>query len=40
MKGRPMKSIVLVDPPGIEADDELAGWIERARDFVGTLPPK
>jgi hypothetical protein len=38
--GKPMKSMLLVDPPGFETDDQLAGWIERARDFVGTLPPK
>ena len=38
--GKPMRSMVLIDPLGIETDDELAGWIERARAFVGTLPPK
>ena len=38
--GKPMKSMVLIDPLGIETDDELAAWIERARAFVGTLPPK
>jgi len=38
--GRPMRSVVFVEPPGIEADEDLAAWIERARSFVGTLPPK
>jgi TfoX/Sxy family transcriptional regulator of competence genes len=38
--GKPMRSMVLIDPLGIETDDELAAWIERARAFVGTLPPK
>jgi TfoX/Sxy family transcriptional regulator of competence genes len=38
--GQPMNSMLLVDPPGFDTDDQLAGWIERARDFVGTLPPK
>jgi TfoX/Sxy family transcriptional regulator of competence genes len=38
--GKPMRSMVLVEGPGIESDDQLAGWIERARAFVGTLPPK
>jgi TfoX/Sxy family transcriptional regulator of competence genes len=38
--GKPMKSMVLVDALAIETDDDLAAWIERARAFVGTLPPK
>lgn len=38
--GRPMKSMVLVEPLGFEGDDALADWVERARAFVGTLPPK
>ena len=28
--GRPMKGWVLVEPEGVEDDEELAGWIERA----------
>lgn len=38
--GKPMRSMVLIDPLGVETDDQLAAWIERARAFVGTLPPK
>lgn len=38
--GRPMKGWVLVEPEGIEEDDQLAGWIERARKFVKTLASK
>ena len=38
--GRPMKGIVLVDPAGLTTDEALERWIERARDFVLTLPPK
>ena len=38
--GKPMRSMMLVDPPGIEREEDLAAWIERARAFVGTLPPK
>ena len=38
--GKPMRSMVLIDPLGVETDDQLAAWIERARSFVGTLPPK
>jgi TfoX/Sxy family transcriptional regulator of competence genes len=38
--GRPMKGWVLVEPKRIEGDDQLAGWIQRAMKFVGTLPAK
>jgi hypothetical protein len=37
--GRPMKGWVLVDPPGVTGA-KLARWIERAQDFVKTLPAK
>ena len=38
--GRAMKGLVYVAPEGIENDDDLAAWIQRAIDFVTTLPPK
>ncbi len=38
--GRPMRSMIVVEPPGIAGDDELGGWLARARAFVETLPPK
>ena len=38
--GRPMTGWVLVGPEGVEEDDQLAGWIDRASAFVGTLPAK
>jgi hypothetical protein len=38
--GRTMKGWVLVAPEGVEADDELSGWVQRAVKFVGTLPAK
>ena len=38
--GRSMKGYVYVSPEGIAEDDDLAAWIDRALDFVGTLPPK
>ena len=37
---RPMKNWVAVEPEGVEGDDQLAGWIERAVKFVKTLPKK
>jgi len=38
--GRPMKGWVLVAPEGVENDDQLTGWVQRAVDFVATLPKK
>jgi hypothetical protein len=38
--GRAMKGWVLVEPEGIEGDDQLSGWIQRAVKFVGALPAK
>jgi len=38
--GRAMKGWVLVTPEGVEADDELSGWVQRAVKFVGKLPAK
>ena len=38
--GRPMKGWVRVEPGGVEDDERLKEWIERAVKFVGTLPAK
>ena len=38
--GKPMRNWVLVEPEGVEDDDQLAGWVERAMEFVRTLPKK
>ena len=38
--GRPMKGWVLVGPEGVEDDEQLTAWIERALWFAGTLPAK
>jgi len=38
--GRPMKGWALVEPEGVEDDDQLKGWIQRAVKFVGKLPAK
>jgi TfoX/Sxy family transcriptional regulator of competence genes len=40
MTGRPMRSMIVVDPPGTATDAQLEGWLARARAFVETLPPK
>ena len=38
--GRPMRNWVLVEPEGVEEDNELKDWIQRATKFVKTLPKK
>ena len=38
--GRPMRNWVAVEPEGVEDDDQLKGWIERALKFVKALPAK
>ena len=38
--GKPMKGWLLVEPEGVEEDDQLKDWIERATRFVRTLPAK
>jgi hypothetical protein len=38
--GRPMKGWVLVEAEGVEDDDQLKGWIQRAAKFVRRLPGK
>ncbi len=38
--GRPMKGWVVIDPDGLDMDVQLNEWLEQARDFVTTLPPK
>ncbi len=38
--GRPMKGWIMVEADGIETDEQLDGWIERAVEFVASLPKK
>jgi TfoX/Sxy family transcriptional regulator of competence genes len=38
--GKPMKGWVLVEPEGLETDTAIQEWIERALQFVATLPRK
>jgi hypothetical protein len=38
--GKPMRGWVMIDPEGLETDDQLGGWIDRATAFVRTLPAK
>lgn len=38
--GRPMKGWVVVEAEGVETDEQLSGWIQRAVAFVDELPRK
>jgi TfoX N-terminal domain len=38
--GRPMRKWVAVEAAGVEEDEQLKDWIERALKFVKTLPKK
>ena len=38
--GRPMNGWVMIEPEGIDTDEQLRGWIQKSFDFVSTLPKK
>lgn len=38
--GKPMKGFVYVDPPGLEADEDLTAWVDRGVEFALSLPAK
>jgi hypothetical protein len=38
--GRAMKGWILVEPGGVDDDEQLSAWIQRAVNFVRTLPAK
>ena len=38
--GRPMKGWVMIEPAGMRTAAQLKKWLDQARDFVETLPPK
>ncbi len=40
MNGRSMSGFVVLGGDAIEDDDLLEGWLDMARAFVATLPPK
>lgn len=40
MNGRVMKGWALVEPAGIESEEDLADWVDRAARFAESLPPK
>ena len=38
--GKVMKGWALVEPAGIDSDDDLKAWVHRAAKFASSLPPK
>jgi hypothetical protein len=40
MRGKQMRNFIDVDYDNLETDEDLAAWIEIARDYVATLPLK
>jgi TfoX/Sxy family transcriptional regulator of competence genes len=38
--GRTMSGWLLVEPEGIESDEDLETWVDRAVGYTGSLPPK
>ena len=38
--GHPMKGWVMVEPAGVRTAAQLNKWLEQARSFADTLPPK
>ena len=40
MNGRVMKGWALVEPAGIESENDLTGWVDKAAKFAESLPPK
>ena len=38
--GRPLKGIVMIDPPGCASEGDLRAWVERGYGFASSLPPK
>ena len=38
--GRPMKGWVMIAREGIKRDDQLKSWLDKAKTFAKTLPPK
>lgn len=38
--GKPMKGWVMVDGAGFKTDNKLKFWLDKARGFAKTLPPK
>ena len=40
LTGKPMNGMVVVSSPGVQTDASLGRWVQRAVDFISTLPAK
>ncbi len=40
LTGRPMKGMIYIDPEGLGSDSDLKTWVDRALEFVLSLPVK
>ncbi len=38
--GKPLKTMIYLDPPGFKKDADLKAWVDRALTFARSLPPK
>ena len=38
--GKPMKGWVMLEEQGFKSEDQLRSWLNKAKGFVKTLPPK
>ena len=38
--GRPMRGWIMVEPDGLDTDDQLTNWVEQSIAFVSILPKK
>jgi TfoX/Sxy family transcriptional regulator of competence genes len=38
--GKPMKSMIYVDPAGLQSDKGVRSWVQRAVEYVSSLPAK
>jgi hypothetical protein len=40
MRGRPMQGWLRVGADDVRGEDDLRAWVERGRDYAGSLPAK
>jgi TfoX/Sxy family transcriptional regulator of competence genes len=38
--GKPMRSMLYVEPPGLATESALRSWVQKAAAYAGSLPPK
>lgn len=38
--GRPLRGLVIIEPEGIESEEDFLHWVTMGQDYAGSLPPK